>query len=656
MSKSKIRRGIAIALSLFMVVSGFFAVFSVPFKTWQFLLMLLISAGLGLLIAANFKIPKILSGLLLLLFPLGALCCMEFFTHVPWDLTNMILLLNYLFFLFVYLICTALAGGTRWGCVIAPGFFALAGTINYFVVNFRSSPVVPWDFFSIGTAASVAGNYGIKMEWRLYLVLSGFFLLMILGEKMTISLKDIRIRLVSIGVSGALVAGFVGYVQTDQCQKTFALDTTLFTPNVLYRNNGFMAAFFANLQYLHIEKPKNYSVNTAQEIANDTLQTEAAYAEERPNILVIMNEAFSDLSVYGDFRTTEDYMPFFNSLYDNTVRGNLFVSVKGGNTANSEFEFLTGNSMAFLPTGSVPYQQFLNGEMPSLASQLADMGYLTAALHPYYASGWNRDKVYEYLGFHNQYFYDTGDFPDATKLRGWVDDRSSFQKLIQLYEEKEPGTPLFAFEVTMQNHGGYSKEYEDLTNEIKFMDLPDSIRSVHRLQIESTEKYLTLLKKTDEAFEELISYFSAQDEKTIILMFGDHQPSEYITNSVLRLLGEDTTTRNDMLERMATSFEVPYLIWANYDIQEKETDAISANYLSTLLLETAGLPLNDYQCWLGTLAEEYPVVTANFYKDSSGNIYQWEEEKPETLQDYAVLQYNNLVDDKHRISGFFEAE
>ena len=376
--------------------------------------------------------------------------------------------------------------------------------------------------------------------------------------------------------------------------------------------------------------------------------------EDQPNILVIMNEAFSDLSVYGDFNTTEDYMPFWRSLKKNTVRGNLYVSVKGGNTANTEFEFLTGNTMAFLPTGSVPYQQFLNGAMPSLASQLGKLGYQTAALHPYYSTGWNRDKVYPYLGFDSEYFRDTGDFPDATLLRGWVDDESAFDKLIELYEEKEEGSPLFAFEVTMQNHGGYSKEYEDLTNEIQFSDAGEDLRSVHQVQIEATEKYLTLIKKTDEAFENLIDYFQDEDEKTIILMFGDHQPAEYITNSVLRVLGEDTATRNDTTDKLKTSYEVPFVMWANYDIEEKEVDAISTNYLSGLLMDTAGLEKTGYQSWLEKLQQQYPVVTANFYQGTDGTFQQWSNEKQNgILNDYAILQYNNLVDKKHRIKNFF---
>ncbi len=424
----------------------------------------------------------------------------------------------------------------------------------------------------------------------------------------------------------------------------------------------FMVAYLANLQYLHIEKPQGYSTDAAQKIAEETSvssggeenHTDKTDMEDQPNILVIMNEAFSDLSVYGDFNTTEDYMPFWRSLKKNTVRGNLYVSVKGGNTANTEFEFLTGNTMAFLPTGSVPYQQFLNGAMPSLASQLGKLGYQTAALHPYYSTGWNRDKVYPYLGFDSEYFRDTGDFPDATLLRGWVDDESAFDKLIELYEEKEEGSPLFAFEVTMQNHGGYSKEYEDLTNEIQFSDAGEDLRSVHQVQIEATEKYLTLIKKTDEAFENLIDYFQDEDEKTIILMFGDHQPAEYITNSVLRVLGEDTATRNDTTDKLKTSYEVPFVMWANYDIEEKEVDAISTNYLSGLLMDTAGLEKTGYQSWLEKLQQQYPVVTANFYQGTDGTFQQWSNEKQSgILNDYAILQYNNLVDKKHRIKNFF---
>jgi phosphoglycerol transferase MdoB-like AlkP superfamily enzyme len=102
--------------------------------------------------------------------------------------------------------------------------------------------------------------------------------------------------------------------------------------------------------------------------------------EELPNIIVVMNESFSDLKVLGDFTTNEDYMPYLHSLLngaENTVTGYLNVSVCGGNTANTEFEFLTGNSMAFLPQGSIPYQQYITPFSSQIADNTADSGNLS---------------------------------------------------------------------------------------------------------------------------------------------------------------------------------------------------------------------------------------------------------------------------------------
>ena len=160
---------------------------------------------------------------------------------------------------------------------------------------------------------------------------------------------------------------------------------------------------------MSIEKPQKYSVGEAKEFlkkyekpqeteesidtileeegkdaSDDTSQSGADTG--MPN----MNESFSDLSVLGDFKTNEDYLPFLHSLQqgaENTVTGMLNVSVCGGNTADTEYEFLTGNTMAFLPQGSIPYQQYIKSRTPSLAGYLKSLGYATYAQHPYQASG-----------------------------------------------------------------------------------------------------------------------------------------------------------------------------------------------------------------------------------------------------------------------------
>ena len=660
-SKSKIRLTFAVGVAVVLSGLSFGAVWGEGLQGGKLALALLLSVTAGILIALDIRLGNITSIVLALLLPFGALCCMEFYTHVPWDLTFLIIILNYIFYLILYGIWTGIFGNTRWGCLAGPIIPMISGLVNYFVVSFRSAPVVPWDIYSVGTAATITDNYTFSLNYRLVFVLIGFAFLMIFGEKTRLTLKNNKNRFAVAALSIILMGGYVTAIQVEAVEDAFGMDDILFTPNVLYRNNGFMAAFLANLRYLDVEKPEGYSRKAADEIGtpyNAAVNTVANGEEkdftENPNVFVIMNEAFSDLSVFGDFETSEEVMPFMNALKENTVKGNMYVSVKGGNTANTEFEFLTGNSMAFMPAGSVPYQQFIKSEMPSLAEQMRNLGYKTSALHPYYDTGWNRNLVYPYLGFDQSYFDD--DFADATRLRGYVDDKSAFDKLIQLYEEKAEDERLFAFEVTMQNHGGYSKEYPDLEPEIKLSGISENKKGI---QIHATEKYLTLINKTDQAFEELLNYFEAQDEKTVVVMFGDHQPSDYICNPILRHLGLDENARDNSLAEFSKGYIVPFVIWANYDIAEEEVDEISVNYLSTLLMEKADLPLTGYQTYLAQLREEFPVVTANFFKKKGDDsFYEISdggaiEGETNSLTSYAILQYNDIVDKKGRLKGFF---
>lgn len=659
-TKSKGRRAVAGIVTALYLVFSFLAVQGEGLQVGNLALALFLSVFAGVLLLVEIPEVKgwnVVSGIWYLLLPAEALCCIEFYTHVPTDLTVPIFILNYLFYLILYLLLFALTGSTKFGGKLATLVPMLFGVANYFVVQFRSSPIVPWDFLSLGTAVSVTDNYTFTFTYRLVFVLLGFLYIMIQADKTSLRIKKLPVRVCSLILTVALMAGYITEIKKDEVGEFFGLDDILFTPNVLYRNNGIAGAFLSNLKYIDVEKPDGYSVRAAQEIADTSVEENAkkAYSEtdDQPNILVIMNEAFSDLRVYGDFATSEEFMPFIDSLEENTIKGNLYVSVKGGNTANTEFEFLTGNTMAFLPAGSVPYQQFIKSELPSLASQLSALGYETNALHPYRAAGWNRNTVYPDLGFDFTYFQQ--DFQGATTCRGYVDDESAFNKLIELYEEKEAGEKLFAFEVTMQNHGGYSKEYEDL-----FPDITISAYNTDALQttnVQATEKYLTLIKKTDDAFRDLLEYFENQDEKTIILMFGDHQPSDYICNPILRLFGEDSSIRESSVDEFRKGYTVPFILWANYDIEEDEVEAISVNYLSSYLMQVAGLPMTDYQKYLDTLSEEYPVITANFFgqwEDGEVVFKEWDEDAADSpVRDYQILQYNNLCDYKNRILGFF---
>lgn len=638
----------------------------------------LLGIAAGAFVLLNIRFGKILSAMLYLLLPLAVVCALENYTHVITDLAPLILVLNLLFFYVLYGLLTALTGSVRMGFRFATLVPMLFGLTNYFVVSFRGSPIVPWDLLSFGTAASVADNYEFVLSWKAFYSVLAFIWMILLSSKSTVKLGRKKLRVISIAAYAALMFLYVGEIQNSAVQSFFGMDTTLFTLNVLYRNNGIAAAFLGNLRFLNIEQPSGYSVDKVEALmkqveadeqgeedaknepetdaqgetvqatqaeTNATAETEApASSGQYPNIVVIMNEAFSDLSVWGDFATSEEVMPFFKSLQQEAVGGELYVSVKGGNTANTEFEFLTGDTMGFLPKGSIPYQQYINDETPSLASYLKTLGYSTTAIHPYNRTGWDRDTVYEKFGFDE--FLDKDSFSSPYRLRGYISDKSAFDKIREQFSIKGDDERKFIFEVTMQNHGGYSRETPDFNIYLTLPEVTGKTTSVV-----ATEKYLTLINQTDRALEELIDYFKEQDEPVIVVMFGDHQPSDYITNVIQRICG---ATTSDSLADLEQGYRVPFVMWSNYGLEHKYYDGISVNYLSSILMENAGIPLTGYQTFLKKLMETLPVINANVYQDADGNFYNYEDDAYSgELKDYQMLQYNHLVDKKHRDDTFF---
>ena len=218
-------------------------------------------------------------------------------------------------------------------------------------------------------------------------------------------------------------------------------------------------------RYLRIDEPNGYSKEYAQSLLDEQTETSST-ADDLPNIVVIMDECFSDPTVLGDFSCNEDFMPYIRSLLDgapNTISGHLYVSVLGGNTANSEFEYLTGDSMAFLPSGSIPYQQYLNKYALSIVSHMKELGYSTTAMHPYNASGWNRSSVYEKMGFGQ--FLSLKNFHHGEQLRKYVSDQADFEEVLDVLNQSTD--PAFIFNVTMQNHSSYGTPYDNFTPSIE---------------------------------------------------------------------------------------------------------------------------------------------------------------------------------------------
>ncbi len=580
--------------------------------------------------------------ILLLLYPIVTFYLLEWFTHNPWKTMKATpQVLNIVMFELVALLLFALFGRLHAALMTETLFFFLYGLVNYFVLNFRSVPIQPWDLFSISTAASVADNYEYTLDKQALLVVIGFLVLLILEFFCRYTLKKgtWKFRIPTAAVVCALLVAFGGMFHSDEIvQQKLRLYDKLFTPTTISFKNGTALAFVMELRYISVDKPAGYNADAAREEL-------AAYAqpseepEKKPNIIVIMDEAFSDPAVLADFQTNEDYMPFMHSMMDgadNTVSGWLNVSVLGGNTANTEFEYLTGNTMAFLPTGSIPYQQYIKAETPSMASHLASLGYKTVAMHPYKATGWDRDKVYPDLGFQEMHFLP--DYKNPLLVREYVSDKSDFEKIIETYEKKEPGEPLFVFNVTMQNHSSYTESFDNFQPDI----------TVEGANSTALNNYLSLMKLSDEALQELISYFEGQEEETIIVFFGDHQPTNSVVEPVWKLNGKRNATLTE--EELSRRYKVPFIIWANYDIEETTGVETSANYLGFQTLQAAGLPLPDYFSYLAAFSGEAPVISANHVELKDGTFTNADDQK-DLLSGYRGYQYYQIFDASKRNGG-----
>ena len=600
-----------------------------------------ILAGICVLTLAIYMIDMPVHPVIRILFalviPLGCFYTFETLTHQMSTMIELAKRLNIAFYYWLFLFVFFIAGRTSISMAICVSAIAIIGVGNYFVVMFRSNPIVPWDIYSFETAMGVADNYVFSVDWALAEHIAMFILMLIVGVRTNIRLNKKILRPI-LTVAMCIPAYFyISYLWQDNLESNTGLNDTLFNAKYMHSKDGFFVSFILDIHFLQIEEPKNYSDEYALSLLNEQEVEKVETPEELPDIIAIMDETFSDPAVLGEFETNKDYMPFVHSILRgevaNTISGYADVSVLGGNTANSEFEFLTGNSMAFFPNGSVPYLQYIRDGISTIVPQLEEYGYTTYGTHPYRAKGWNREFIYDLMGFDYRYFQ--GSFPFEDKLRNYVSDEADFKSILEWRNNTEG--PFFMFNVTMQNHSNYGGDFDNFDPQIvaKFKNTSSN---------KYLNKYLSLMYETDQDVASLLSELSQSDRKTIVVFWGDHQPNDYVVRPIYKEYGLDFD--NQTYEQQQQRQKTPFFIWANYDIQEQTNVEISLNYLNILLFETAGLQLDEYQTFRKNLWQgQIPMMNAVGYRNDDGDLVEYDdapEEIQNLLNEYQNIQYYRM--------------
>ena len=546
-------------------------------------------------------------------------------------------ILNYIFLLTFFLVVR----------LVIPKFFVAVtvsnllllgwSTANMFVVKFRGKPILPWDITAYSTAIKVMRGYDIRFTKRVALSLVLVLIWAFLLKKIEAVSKKIRYKMFIPIVVLSITMLTILSLNSRQFKdlNVYMWDTDIVN---IYRTQGMVASFIKYADAMKVNPPAEYSISQIKQWVETYEGKKSSKGIQPQNVIMIMNESLADMQVLGT-KFSESFMPFWDSLRENTIKGDLYVSVRGGSTCNTEYESLTGNSLVFLPSGSFPFESYINHESYSLASYFKNRGYITEALHFEAASNWKRDKVYPYLGF--QKFYTIDDFEEEETLRWRVTDSANYKELIRLYE-KNRGEKQFIYNITIQNHGGYDPN-RDLANTVDLSQYGD---------FPTAELYFSLLKLSDQAIKELIDYFEMVEEPTMIIVYGDHQPNLGPEVDEWLMKG-GVDNQKSHLNKYITRF----LIWTNYDIDEKKIDKVSANFIPSIILEAGNFELPVYNQFLLDVYSEYPVMTLAGILDSQGNYYSdisLIDDSNGVLQRYSQIQYNIMFDQKNELTKLFE--
>ena len=581
------------------------------------------------------------------------------------EFSNRRLFANYICYLLFFALVYALCRRAWLTTLIGGGICLFFGIANYFVTEFRGKPILPWDIQGLGTAFDVSGGYlyvPTRMMAGGVLLLAFLTLLCFRLEAQSRVWGGRRLRMAERGCALVLFAVLAFQIFPCDLLSDLGISVWAWNQKTSTEQTGVLTGFFANIQFLMVNKPEGYSSGAVKRLGEtiDTWEDPAPLGdpEKEPTIIVVMSESFTDLQNVGNLRLDEDPQPFLHSLQkqNDVIWGTAYSSVFGGDTCNSEYEFLTGNTLAFLPTGSKPYQQYVDHDQTALPAILKNYGYTCTALHPGNATAWHRDEAYPYLGF--DAFLSAEEYEARQREHGLISDRSHYWQIMQEYERREPGERQFLFGVSIQNHGGYEKE--DYPSTVKILQAGNEVQPPNAEPLyPQAEQYLTMLERTDEATEEFFRFFEEQQDPVVILMFGDHWPNlgQEFTGDLLQV-----DTGNMTITDLMREYEVPFVIWANYPLEGYDVGKISINYLSGLLLRAAGLEGTAYTKFLEHMRQEVPVITAIGAVGKGGDVHRNNngrlddspsEEMSRWVKDYAILQYNNAFGGEGKQTSVF---
>lgn len=514
-----------------------------------------------------------------------------------------------------------------WSAALTGTLWCVLSIANRIKIEVRDEPVFPRDFYLLKEVGSAVSDYDIQWPWvHIAIVLlcavafaaAGHFIKCRLPK-----LPGVKEAVLRAGGAAASVLILVFLILTVYSSNTlytlFRVSNDYYVPSV-FNEMGFPYCFCHHFTTYLVERPAGYDRREAE--TWDTAEPTAAEDNKDVHVIMVMNEAFSDLTDWDGFTYTEtnDPLTAFHSLQKSSYAfsGHIVVPNFAAGTANTEFDVLTGMQTQFIGAGTTSAMRTVNRELDSLHRVFRADGYDTSYVHPGDDWFYNRENVLRWFGAEETLFVDE---MSALGYKGrWVTDVSLVELIRQRFDDSvSRGRKVFSYITTIQNHMSYTQDkygdgysYPPVETDLPLSDDVASLLSVYIEGVRDADAMLGLLADA----------FSASDEPVVLVFFGDHLPYLGDNRIGYQELGAQAALVEDQAENRFSAYETPYIVWANEAAAQElnwaqavsalelpDDNRISSSFFGQVILELTGRADDSpWFSWLGQLRRELPVV------------------------------------------------
>ncbi len=441
----------------------------------------------------------------------------------------------------------------------------LFGIANYIILHFRVTPFSAVDFTLIKSAISVSGHYFSMLNIAMVVValcLIAFCLACLYRKAPYHKHRNGKNIIVSF-ISVAVITIVIMFIKSSSTSVQ-ALSTNYTNISEAYENYGFVYCFTNSLLDTGIAKPDNYSEEAVQAITGKLDNQKSTVQEnDKPNIIFIQLESFFDVDYVKGLKYKKDPLPVFHSLQENYTSGMLTVPTVGAGTVNTEFEVLTGIRQHDFGVCEYPYKTILKSvASESICHDLAKLGYKSHSVHNNDATFYGRNIVFSSLGFDT--FTPMEYMNGITENdNGWANDDILVDEIIKTLNSTKGAD--FTFGITVQSHGKYDVA-TDKKYPLEVSGAPEGMETQYTY-------YVNQIAEVDQMIGNLIDKLSERDEKTLLVLYGDHLPSLDIST--------DELENGDL-------YQTQYVTWNNYGLDKKDKD-LTSYQLYPYILGQAGI-------------------------------------------------------------------